>query len=424
MAYGPLGEAVSAIEPDTEADPIGTFASGLSLWSGTINGRVTMAHGRPLVVWTSLVGDTGDGGKGTAYDAARALLAPAIGQFLQARIVGGVSSGPSLVHTLADYEAETKGTETGLDARIVMVYEEWADALKRQKRCPTFSTVLRTCWDGKAIQNKTIREHVQVDRPCVGFHAHITPGEWARYLSASDAAGGSFNRILPVRVELSKILPHGHVTEYPDIPALESAYQWAMRKPRTITLSHEAARMYDRIRAEVIGRLKEMPAGIKHYLARAPEQTARVACALTAAEKSTSVNLAAMEAAWAFVQYSMRSVESLVRETESGKPKPRQERTMEDRIRDFLAARGGSSPRSPVLRSVCISADELTAVVDGMLDVELVKQPSTGGRPAIMVRVVESTDDGEDEPDSTTTVTSEDSKESSDDMLSDMLSLV
>ncbi|MGW0930712.1 DUF3987 domain-containing protein [Streptomyces sp. NPDC002644] len=396
MAYGPLGEAVKAVAPQTEADPIGIYAAGLSLYSGSVNkganGGATMLGGRPLVIWTTLVGETGDGGKGKAYRDAKAILDPAIGRFLDSRIVGGISTGQALVTALAEYEEETKGSEGGTDGRIIMVDQEWMEILKRQRSCRTFSTKMRVAWDGDTIRHRTMRLDMEIARPCVGFHTHITPTEWVDNIKPSDAAGGSYNRILPVRVELARILPYGHQTEYPDVPKLVSAYEWAMRKNRVITLSREAGAFYDKVRVETLTRIKELPPAISCFMARSAEQTARIACTLAATEKKTTVPVEAMEAAWAFVQYSMRTVEELARQSANGAKTGRPVKTLPDRIREILGQYGGSVSRGTLTNRVgrrMASAEEITAALESMPDIRVVKGKSTGGAPGSTVMLID-----------------------------------
>lgn len=71
MRYGPIGDAVIAAEPHTEADPVGIYAAILAEWSGALNGYVTMFNDRPVVVWTVLAGESAIGRKGTALRVAR-----------------------------------------------------------------------------------------------------------------------------------------------------------------------------------------------------------------------------------------------------------------------------------------------------------------------------------------------------------------
>ncbi|KQX43544.1 hypothetical protein ASD97_26105 [Streptomyces sp. Root63] len=390
MKYGPIGDAVMSAEPHTEADPVGVYAAILALWSGSIQGMVKMSDGRPIVTWTVLVGESALGRKGTSVRVASRMLNHSVKGFLDARTVGGVSSGPSLTQILYEKQEETDGTEDGIDTRTIVVDEEWSENLKRQNRCPTFASKLRSCWDGVTLRHITTKAHMVVQEPRLGFHAHITPAEWSEYIRPRDAKGGSYNRLLPVLVEGSKVLPYGHKEVYPEIEGLSEAYDWARRKPRSMSLNNEAARRFDELRAIFLGKMVDMPSHQTCYVERTPEQIIRVAAVLTATERKTVITRKAIDAAWAFVQYSMRSVEKLVRE--DTKPTGRVVKSVPELVREILAQEGGEVDRSRMLRrlGVRVTAASLMSAVESMSDVEMVKgETATGrGRPPVIYRFV------------------------------------
>ncbi|MET9816862.1 DUF3987 domain-containing protein [Streptomyces sp. NPDC006355] len=390
MRYGPIGDAVAAAEPHTEADPVGIYAAMLALWSCAVNGYVCMDNGRPVVVWTVLAGGSAIGRKGTALRVARKTMEGAIGSFLSARTEGGVSSGPSLTQLLYEKQEETMGTEGGTDTRLVVVDQEWSENLKRQNRCPTFASKLRQCWDGETIRHTTTKVSMTVEQPRLGFHTHITPGEWSEYVKPRDAKGGSFNRLLPVLVEGSKVLPYGHKELYPDVPELAEAYNWARITPRRMSLSKDAGKRFDELRVMFLAKLAEMPDHLRCYIERTPEQIIRVAAVLTVTERRTTVSREAVNAAWAFVQYSMRSVEKLVREEPLGKTKGA--KSLPELIREILDQYEGEATSSIMLRRLGMRATSasLRAAVASMDDVEMFKGQSASGRgrpPEILRRI-------------------------------------
>ncbi|MFJ6010223.1 DUF3987 domain-containing protein [Streptomyces halstedii] len=390
MRYGPIGDAVIAAEPHTEADPVGVYASILAMWSSAIQGHVVMSDGRPVVVWTVLTGESALGRKGTALGVATGMLSHSIGKFLDDRTAGGVSSGPSLTQMLYERQEKTEGTEDGADTRTLVVDEEWSENLKRQNRCPTFASKLRSCWDGATLRHITTRDHMVVPEPRLGFHTHITPAEWAEYIKPRDAKGGSYNRLLPVLVEGSKILPYGHKKVFPEIEGLSEAYEWARRGPRRMSLSADAARRFDDLRAQFLAKMMDTPSHITCYIERTPEQIIRVAAVLTATEKKTTVSRKAIDAAWAFVQHSMRSVEKLVRQDTKATGKV--VKPLPDLIRDILTQEGGEADRSRLLRRLGVRATavSLRTAAENMPDVEIVKgATATGkGRPPVIFRLV------------------------------------
>ncbi|MFF9481379.1 DUF3987 domain-containing protein [Streptomyces sp. NPDC014733] len=397
MSYGPIGAAVKRAMPHSEADPIGVFAASLSLFSAAINGHVQMESGRPVVVWTALAGRSAIGRKGYALGTARGVMDPSIGGFLGARIVSGISSGPSLVNHLWNLEMDTMGSENGVDGRALIIEEEWASILKRSRRCPTFSQQLRTAWDGKMISNTTKGKGAdavqEVYRPLLGFHVHITPGEWAKYVSSDEALGGSFNRILPVLVERSKMLPYDHVPNVEGSPELTKAYRWAQQKTRVMSFNKDAGKRYDELRSVIEDRMVELPESLSCYLERTAEQVVRVAAVLTAAEMKTKITKKALEAAWEFVQYSMASVEKLVKDAATPK---RTLKPVTEIIRETLIANGGEAPSNVLQPKVQsrVNAAGLKALVEEMEDVVIEKVKKGGrGAPTILYRLVQSGED-------------------------------
>ncbi|MGK5496409.1 DUF3987 domain-containing protein [Streptomyces sp. URMC 125] len=397
MAYGPIGEAVKKAMPYTEADEIGVYAAALSMYAAAINGTVTFRR-RPVGVWTVLVGRSSGGRKGTASDTARAMLDTAIDDFLFDRTVSGITSGPSLVNHLWKTEVDSLTSRDGVDGRVLLMEEEWAATLKRSRRCPTFSQQLRTAWDGKAIRNitkgKGEEARQEVTRPLLGFHAHITPAEWTRHVSSDEALGGTFNRLLPVMVERSKMLPSRDdddesdwTLDIPRADALKEAYEWARETPRSIGFTKQAATRYDELRWEIEDHLAELPEEVACFMERTTEQVSRVAAVLAASEMKTKISVKALNAAWAFVRYSMATVEYLIKNAgETG----RRIKPLSEVIRDALIACGGEATSTELHAKVKnrTNAAGLKAEVEAMPNVEVVKvKTGKPGAPKVVYRL-------------------------------------
>ncbi|MFD5308324.1 DUF3987 domain-containing protein [Streptomyces ardesiacus] len=388
MRYGPIGDAVIAADPYTEADPVGVYAAVLSLWSASIGGCVTLWNGRPVVVWTVLAGESAIGRKGTALRVARGMLQPSIGTFLEERVTGGVSSGPSLTQVLYEQQERTEGSEGGPDTRLITIDEEWSENLKRQNRCPTFASKLRNCWDGATIRHTTTKVSMVVPDPRLGFHSHITPGEWLDYIKPRDARGGSYNRLLPVLVHRSKILPYNNRELYPEVQGLGEAYAWARSKPRVMTLDPAAGERFDELRVDFELKQEDTPKHLSCYVERTPEQILRVAAVLTATERQTVISRKAIDAAWAFVQYSTQSVGKLVRE--DTKASSRQAfKSLPDLIREIMTRHDGKVKHSDMLRALGArsTAAGFRKALEGMPDIRVVTGVTSGqGRPGTEYR--------------------------------------
>ncbi|MCY0955820.1 hypothetical protein [Streptomyces sp. H27-H5] len=410
MAYGPLGKAVKDAMPHTEADPIGVFAAVLSMYSAALSGNVFQPNGRPVVVWTALAGRSKIGRKGFALATASAICSDAIGDFLSVRRRQGISSGPALVTTLFEAVHDSAMLEGGPDGRIFVVEEEWSAQLKRTNRCPTFSSVFRTAWDGNRVVNTTKgkngeRDEQNVESPMMGFHAHIQPGIWAKYISAVEALGGSYNRILPVMVERSKLLKTTRENPLKSIKpssALRLAYEWARKEERAMELSDAACERYDELREFYEDEMAEMPESLACFVERSDEQVMRVACVLTAAMRKTTISVEAIEAARSFVEYSITSVRQLVTESAALASRPVME--LDERIRKVLRDKGPQT-RTQLYRSLGsrFTAAQIEAEAAQMPDVLVEKQDTTtaegftrGGRKPTLFTLLSAKDREED----------------------------
>lgn len=409
MDYGPIGAAVKAAMPHTEADPIGVHAAVLALYSAAINGRILQPDGRPVVVWTALAGPSLVGRKGFALGTAEAILSDSIGEWMGLRRQGGISSGPSLVQTLWETEQESLTSEGGMDGRTLIIDEEWPTTLQLTKRCPKYSGVLRTSWDGKRISNVTKRDGARVENtvhaPSLGFHVHIQPALWARYISLAEAHGGSYNRILPVMVKKSKRLrkrdyKSGNPLEAIQVSSsLRLAYEWTAKESRRLELSDASADRFDDISAEYEDALEELPEDVSCYIERSGEQVMRIACVLTAAERKTVITVKALDAAKAFVDYSISSVKQLI--SQSNVQKARTVMPLDVKIRQKLEAYGGEMTSTQLYRALSsrYSASQILDTLDGMKDVEAeVQRQTRPGTNPTLIRLRPTVPEPEPEP--------------------------
>jgi hypothetical protein len=348
------------------------------------------------------------GRKGYALSTAKALLGDSIGDFLGLRTQGGISSGPSLVQTLYETEQDSLTSEGGMDGRAVIVDEEWSTTLKLTNRCPKYSGVFRTAWDGGRLSNVTKKDgkrvEVTVDTPSLGFHAHIQPAAWAKYISMAEAQGGSYNRILPVMVERSKLIRtaknrRNPLTEIKVSASLRLAYEWARKEVREMELSDAAAERYDDLRAEYEDTMDELPEEVSCFIERADEQVMRVACILTAAERKTLVSVKALEAATAFVEFSIASVKQLIAQTNVQRARTVQ--PLDVKIREKLAMHGGEMTSTQLYRALSsrYTASQILNIVDEMPEIET-HQPRINrpGQNPTIFRLVERQPDPEPEP--------------------------
>ncbi|MER6914643.1 DUF3987 domain-containing protein [Streptomyces sp. NPDC000594] len=381
VLYGPIGRAVRKIAPFTEADSLGIYVAVLSMWSAAIGGTVTVSSrgsARPVLLWSALVAGTGRG-KGTALRDARHILDRPLGRFLATHTTSGITSGASMVNHLWQQQEATAETEHGRDVRALVVEEEWSEVLRRVKRDPSFTTKLRAAWDGATLRNTTKEEAQEVRNPAMVLHSHITPSDWTKYVGESEAAGGSYNRILPFLLGSVPMLDDDR-TSLPTVDGgdLADAYGWATARPRAITLADDARPLWRIVRryARILG--ETLPESQAVFIERTAEQTLRVAACLAASECSETITGDMLHAAFTLVRRSVHDTVRISKGATSPKAK-RQAPSLTDKVRARIEMHGGRATSSQVLPFVGATAAEVKALPDFTVTVE---KAGKTGRPS------------------------------------------
>ncbi|MEV5378039.1 DUF3987 domain-containing protein [Streptomyces nondiastaticus] len=380
VLYGPIGRAVRKISPFLEADALGVYVAALSMWSAAIGGTVRVSSrgsARPVLLWSALVAGTGRG-KGTALRAALHVLDGSLGRFLATHTTSGITSGASMVNHLWEQQEATAETEHGRDVRALVVEEEWTEVLKRVKRDPSFTTKLRAAWDGTTLRNTTKEEAQEVRDPAIVLHSHITPSDWAKYVGESEAAGGSYNRILPFLLGSVPMLDDDRVS-LPKVDGweLSDAYAWATARPRVITLGEGARPLWRIVRryARVLG--ETLPEAQAVFIERTAEQTLRVAACLAASECSEHITEEMLSAAFSLVRRSVQDAVRITKGADAPKVK-RQPLSLADKVRARIEMYGGRAISSQVLPYVGATAAEVKALPEIVVTVE---REGKAGRP-------------------------------------------
>ncbi|MFD5187312.1 DUF3987 domain-containing protein [Streptomyces sp. NPDC058357] len=354
--------------------------AALSMWSAAIGGTVKVSsrgNARPVLLWSALVAGTGRG-KGSALRAAHHVLDKPLGRFLATHTTSGLTSGASMVNHLWDQQEATTETEAGRDVRTLVVEEEWSEVLRRVKRDPSFTTKLRSAWDGAPIRNTTKEVAQEVRDPAMVLHCHVTPSDWTKYLGKSEAFGGSYNRILPFLLGSVPMLDDDRVT-LPQVDGreLSDAYGWATTRPRVITLSEDARHLWRIVRryARILGEM--LPEDQAVFIERTAEQTLRVAACLAASECSEIITEEILSAAFSLVRRSVQDTVRITRGADAPKVK-RQPHSLADKVRARIALHGGRATSSQVLPYVGATAAEVKALPGITVTVE---RSGRTGRP-------------------------------------------
>ncbi len=318
--HGIVGDIVRAIEPETEADPMGVLVS-LLVHVGNVIGRgawtpvgTTRHHANLFAV---LVGDTASG-KGQAEDVCEYLMRLVDSE--DDRLGSGLSSGEGLIERVRDHETEDDDESVTMqgEKRFIAIEAEFGRTITVARRDGnTLSPVMRDAWDGKTLSVMT-RSRSSEKRPAKPLRAsnahvsvigHITPTElkmaMAKASGLNEIANGFANRFLWVCVERSKLLPTGGDAGVLD-PFTErlAASLAAAKKLGRITRTPEAEALW----ANVYGALTEAkPGSYGLVVSRGRAQVVRLALIYAALDGSRVVNenhLRAGLAVWRYCESS------------------------------------------------------------------------------------------------------------------------
>ena len=221
---GIVGDFIRQVEPHTEADRNALLVQFLTL-AGTAFGRsphyVIEATRHTTNLFSVVVGDTGDGRKGTGFERVKAVFP----DDTQKRIAKGMSTGEGLIHHVRDplYKKEAtkkKGVvvdekevmiDDGVTDKRVLAYEsEFQSVLAHTKRdANILSNVLRQAWEGGDLGTMTKHSPTKATGAHVSIIGNVTKEELVASLTAVDTANGFVNRFLWAMSRRSKLLPFG-----------------------------------------------------------------------------------------------------------------------------------------------------------------------------------------------------------------------
>jgi hypothetical protein len=309
--HGLAGELVRAIEPHSEADPVALLVQFLVGFGATL-GRTSHFRAESdthyLNEFGVLVGKTSKGRKGTSYGRIRCILEIAERQFVQERVLSGLSSGEGLIWQCRDpitkrHPIKERGRITGYqdveedpgvaDKRLLAFEPEFASVLRRieGQSGNTLSALLRQAWETGNLRTLTKNSPAKATGAHVALIAHCTCEELRRYLSATEQANGFGNRFCFYCVQRSKLLPEGGSLDSEALAALAVCVGQALAFGR---MAGELKRD-DATRAvwsEVYGPLSEGKPGLAGcMLARAEAHVMRFASMYAVLDRSPLVRV-------------------------------------------------------------------------------------------------------------------------------------
>jgi hypothetical protein len=316
------GEITRCIEPHTEADPVAVLVNLLAAF-GSAAGRGAFlqvgADHHYLKLNVGLVGETSKGRKGQSWGHPRELMHAADREWVEERVLHGLSSGEGLIYAVRDrVHGENKDgkrvvMDPGVeDKRLLVLEAELAGVLKVMSReGNTLSPVIRQAWDDGRLQVMTRNNPMKATCAHVSIVGHITKAELLRHLTDTEAANGFANRFIWLLVRRSKELPFGgewwKVDTAPLLRRLSSALEFASA-PVEVAWGDSAREIWH----EVYGPLSSgKPRLFGAVVSRAEAQAVRLAALYAVMDRSHEIereHLLAALALWDYAEKSARYI--------------------------------------------------------------------------------------------------------------------
>ncbi|MGH3517334.1 MAG: DUF3987 domain-containing protein [Haloechinothrix sp.] len=320
-----LGSIVEQVEPHTEADPTAVLASLLCSAGVRLGQDPHVMAGNdphPLLVWPLIVGRTSAGRKGTSWSSARRVLLAAEPDFMTTNVRSGLTSGEGLAAMFTEDAALPDGAQVGGrlpagDRRLLVFEPEWAAVMARMRReGNSLSATLRAAWEGGDLSTLSVKARIAPSSH-IGLLAHISPHEFRGKVSASDMAGGTYNRFLPLAVARSKFLPEGGGLD-PDTTAKLGASLSdrlaAGSSLTTIGFSTEGAQLWRRLYVE-FGTDHGDHGPVEQFVSRAAPNCLRIAAIHAALDFTDNIQPDHLTAAAALVRYSIATARAVFTDT-------------------------------------------------------------------------------------------------------------
>lgn len=323
--YGLVGDIARAGGETTEANPYAIAANAMAYLSCAVGRGPYMPVGNTWHhsrLFTMHVGRSGEGRKGDSVSIIKRIAHAVLdmSESLAPQIhTGGLSSREGLVFLIHDgYREGKEEVPPILDKRLLVIESEFVNILSQGKRDGnTLSSALRDAWDGGSLRPATKTNRLWASHPHICLSVAITPSELMSSIAAKDLTNGFMNRFMPFWAERTKMLPFPKATPKEEIERLAGrvlevlqfcqADRWAERDTMRIELSPGAAARWRKL---YLGELNDRSHGerINALIERRAPMLLRMAMLFALCDLTTTVEVAHIDAALAWVRYSVESV--------------------------------------------------------------------------------------------------------------------
>ncbi|GAA2820562.1 hypothetical protein GCM10010441_51150 [Kitasatospora paracochleata] len=310
---GWVGETVRALDPTTEADPVGVLVNLLSAGGAVIGPGPFLWIGNdrhPALIWALTVGATAAGRKGAASNTVRRLLKAAVPDFLASNTPSGLSSGEGLIEQVKDGAPDSEKSTGVTDKRLWVVESEYGITMARARReGSSLGGVLRQAWNGEDLGVMN-REALHATAPHIALIGHISPRELRAKMQDSELAGGTYNRFLPLFVHRNLLLPDATGAPEDLVNNLATVWRTVLEDARhvgEVQLTTDAAELW---RSEVYPALsggEDDDGPLAEFTARAAPYAKRTAMVYALLDHKQQIGIEHLQAAWALIRYARLS---------------------------------------------------------------------------------------------------------------------
>jgi len=312
---GPIGEVVSICAPQCEGSPVSILLPALAMYGCMVGRRAVQDIGGThhfLNVFGLLVGDSGEGRKGTGNGVAHRVMGLVDPRFIHDNVKGGLSSGEGLIGHIAD-QKDKDGEIVPRDTRLHISEEEAGAVFTRMKRDGnSLSPVLRQAWDSRTLATLTRKDDggLIAREPLVSAIMMITPDELRHGLADVELVNGFMNRFLLAYTERVSMLPFGSPVDPQLLCRPVSCLQDSLGKlPTTGALelgwTKDAHELYG---AEIYPSLRPLPGRLAAMTARGAPIIRRLAGVYCVSRGDSLLSVEDLNAAKAVWDYSMETV--------------------------------------------------------------------------------------------------------------------
>lgn len=389
MLYGLAGEVGRAAAEGTEVNPYAACMAFLTFFAAQCGRDVYMPIGNTWhhpCLYSLHVGRTAEGRKGDALSLPRR-IARAIRQIDENLLGqyhgGGLSSREGLVYFIHDGYREGKKEVPAIeDKRLHVVESEFSNILHQGKRNGnTLSSALRDAWDGNSIQPATKHNRVFASDPHICLTAGITPEELRKLISDNDITNGFLNRFIVFWAERPRIVAFPQATPDEKVRDLAErtaeAIRFALRSYPVeqdtfrLQLSPSATARYREIYEGELAHDGSLEMGA--LLVRRAPYLLRLAMVFALLDKTATVSVAHIEAAYAWVTYWKESVRFVFADR-AERRELAEVKDVAHKVIEALHKHGGEMDRKSILTGV-LGGHVRASVLDDALKSLLMANP-------------------------------------------------